>query len=76
MKTKDFKKVREQELKQIYATLAKKKKDAALASAKMAAGKVKNLKKYKNLKKDIAQLLTVITEKEIVDRESRNKTNT
>lgn len=75
MKTKDLKKVREQELSQVLAILANKKKKAALTSVKMAAGKEKNLKSQKYLKKDIAQLLTVITEKEIAERENIKKKN-
>lgn len=70
MKAKDLKKVREQKLSQIYAALKKNKKEMSLVAAKMAAGKVKNLKSLKNLKKETAQLLTIITEKEIAEREN------
>jgi len=72
MNSKDLKKIKGVQISELYKTLAKKKQEAALTSVKMAAGKEKNLKSYKSLKKDIAQLLTIITEKEIV-KQSDNK---
>lgn len=53
-----------------------KKADLAKFTAKMFAGGEKNLKKGRNLKKEIAQILTAVREKEIVDAESKTEEKT
>lgn len=43
-----------------------KKIELAKFLANLAAGKEKNLKKGKNLRKEIAQMMTVVREKELI----------
>ncbi len=63
MKTKDFQKLKNSEIADLKKAVLelKIKRDKALAD--ISAGKESNLKKAKNLKKEIAQHLTIISEK-------------
>ena len=42
-------------------------------TAKIKGGSEKNLKKAKNLRREIAQVLTIIREKELTERKEENK---
>ena len=68
MKIKDFKDIKSKELKDLKKVLSEKKKDAAKKRMEIFSGKDKNLKLSKNLRKDIAQILTLIREKEIMEK--------
>lgn len=68
MKTKDLQKTRSLKLADITRSVVKKRKEIDVVSAKIGAGKEKNLKKSKNLKRDLAQMLTIIKEKEIAGK--------
>jgi ribosomal protein L29 len=67
MKKKDLVELRAKEIKVIKETLAKKKLELATLVTKSVGGGEKNLRKGKNLRKDIAQILTVIKEKELIE---------
>lgn len=62
MKTKDLKNKKEEELIELLNDSRKKLIDLKFS---LAAGKVKNVRTIKNLKKDIARILTILNEKNI-----------
>ena len=67
MKKTDLKNLRAKKVKELKDTVSKKKLEIAKILAKISAGQEKNLKKAKNLKKELAQTMTVIKEMEIVE---------
>ncbi|MBI4157687.1 50S ribosomal protein L29 [Candidatus Woesebacteria bacterium] len=67
MKKNDLKNLRTKKTKELRDTISKKKLEIAKILAKISAGQEKNLKKAKNLKKELAQTMTVIKEMEIVE---------
>lgn len=69
MKKKDFKDLKAKETKDLVKMVVAKKDDLAKTVPNLKAGKEKNLKKAKNLKKEIAQILGLIKEKEIMKKE-------
>ncbi|MDP1759914.1 MAG: 50S ribosomal protein L29 [Candidatus Woesebacteria bacterium] len=68
MKTKEFKSIKIKEIKELKNLVSKKKLELIKNQVKMLSGKEKNLKKIWALKKEIAQLLTVIKEKEFLEK--------
>lgn len=68
MKTKEFKSIKIKEIKELKNLVSKKKLELIKNQVKMLSGKEKNLKKIWGLKKEIAQLLTVIKEKEFLEK--------
>ncbi len=73
MKKKDLVELKIKEVKEIKELLSKKKSELDALLSKLVAGGEKNLKKGKNLKKDIAQILTIIKEKEIIEEMKEEK---
>jgi len=73
MKKNDLKLIRKKTLPELVGLVKSKKEELTLSYAKLKAGKIKNTSLLKNLKKDIACLLTLIREKEIVEKLSENK---
>jgi len=71
MKKKELKQLKEKDKKDLEKMVGQKKIDLIKAKADIIAGREKNLKKVKNLKDEIAQVMTLITEKEILEIESR-----
>ncbi len=67
MKINDLNSLRKKDIKDLESTLAKKKLEAENDFAKIKGGREKNLKKYRNLRRDIAQILTIIREKQIIE---------
>ncbi len=59
METKEIKQKSEEELKNI---LSKKRKDLQEVRFNISSGRVKNIKELRNLKKDIARILTILNE--------------
>jgi ribosomal protein L29 len=76
MKKTERTSLKSKEVKVLKGEVVAKKVDLAKFTAKMFAGGEKNLKKGRNLKKEIAQILTVINEKEIVEKESKKEEKT
>jgi len=62
MKTRDLTSLRKKSPDEIKSLLEQKKLEAVESFAKMKAGQEKNLKKTKNLKREIAQIMTVFQE--------------
>jgi ribosomal protein L29 len=67
MKKKDLAELRLKEIKEIENLLSKKKLELMVLISKLTAGGEKNLKKGRNLKKEIAQILTIIKEKKLIE---------
>jgi len=70
MKKKDYREFKTKETAELEKALAGKRTDLAKTVPSLRSGKEKNLKKAKNLRREIAQILTLIREKEIVKREA------
>ena len=62
MKTRELTSLRKKSPDEIKSLLEQKKFEAAESFAKMKAGQEKNLKRVKNLKREIAQIMTVFQE--------------
>ncbi len=65
MKKKGLKDLRAKEIDELKKLVSEKRKETSVIYAKVKTGQEKNLKKVKGLKKEIAQILTIIREKEI-----------
>lgn len=68
MKTRDLKQFRIKTKKELLDLVRTKKKELLLCYAKIKAGKEKNTGLVKKIRRDIAQLLTIVKEKEILER--------
>lgn len=71
MKKKELQELRIKKMAELRKLLSKRKKEADVTYGKMKAGQEKNLKKAKNLKRDIAQILTLIREKQFLEEEKK-----
>jgi ribosomal protein L29 len=76
MKKKEYISLKAKATDELKKEVVAKKADLAKFTAKMFAGGEKDLKKGRNLKKEIAQILTVITEKGFVEAESKKTEKT
>lgn len=68
MKTIELKNLRNKKVDELKKLVGEKRLEVAKTRAKIAAGQEKNLKKAKNLKKELVQALTLIKEMEIVSK--------
>lgn len=68
MKRKDLAGFKNSDIKSLRKVVFDKKAEASKIKMDVAAGKEKNLKVYGNLRKDVAKLLTLIKEKEILEK--------
>ncbi len=73
MKTKEFKELKSKSIEKLIAEADSKRLAVYKFKSEMKVGKEKNLKKGKNLKKDLSQILTVVREKEIEEKMNKNK---
>ena len=73
MKKKDIETLRGKEVAEIKKALGEKKADLIKAQTEMYGGKEKNLKKAKNLRREVAQMLTIIKEREILESETKKE---
>lgn len=71
MKKKDLTDLRNKKTNELEKLLAKKRNELVNTYAKIKAGQEKNLKKAKNIRRDVAQILTIIREKELLEQEDR-----
>lgn len=69
MKSKDLAQFKNKELKELKKISLDRSKEIAKISLEIKSQKEKNLKKARNLKKDLAQILTLMREKEILAKE-------
>jgi len=73
MKKKQLKDLTEKAQKEIEKELFKKKQSLLEAVVNTMVGQEKNVKKVKMLKKDIAQILTVLKEKEAKEKQIKKQ---
>lgn len=74
MKKKELESLRKKETQELVKELAEARQKASLTWSKMMVGKEKNLKAGKKARREIAQILTVISEKgEVKTEEKENK---
>lgn len=64
MKKNELSQKRNKELEELRKELKEKRQELVKVRLEVSTGKIKNKRASKNLKKDIAQLLTLIKEKE------------
>jgi ribosomal protein L29 len=67
MKRKEFNDLRSKTIKDLSKMVSEKKLEAEKIKMKILGGKEKNLKVHKNLSREIAKILTLIREKEIIE---------
>lgn len=65
MSNKKLQPLREKETKELQAQVRQLRKKLLETTPRMAIGEVQNLKTKKNLKREIAQILGIIREKEL-----------
>ena len=65
MKKKELKTLKTKSSKDLEKSLEKKRIEVLKTTLKIKAGEEKNVKKGKNLRIDIAQILTILKEKEL-----------
>lgn len=68
MKLKNLQDFRQKKVADLVNLIADKKKEAALTFAKIRAGKEKNTSKARLIRKDIAQMESVVSELKIIER--------
>ncbi|MEK7188461.1 MAG: 50S ribosomal protein L29 [Patescibacteria group bacterium] len=69
MKKKDLVSLREKDINTLKTKVIEKKKEEELTLVRIYAGQEKNLKKAFLIRREIAQILTIIREKEIIENE-------
>ncbi len=67
MKKKDYTDLKSKSVKDLLKMVSAKTNEAAKKQMEIAGGKEKNLKVVANLRRDIAQILTLVKQKEIVE---------
>lgn len=67
MKKKEYNELRKKTIKELRKIVVVKKLETEKAKMKMLGGKEKNLKLKKNLSSEVAKILTLIREKEIIE---------
>ena len=70
MKRKQLDDQKSKDVNFLNKLIAENKIELQKVQAEIRAGKEKNLKKAKNLRTDISQLLSILKEKEILERET------
>jgi len=73
MKKKDIESIRTKSQEELLKMLAEKRLEAAKTKAEIKAGTQKNLKKVTNLRREIAVILTVLTEKSLMEKEEKEE---
>jgi ribosomal protein L29 len=73
MKKKELTELRSKELGELIKLIKDKKEKLTKLTPEIAIGKEKNLKKAAILRKEIAQILTIVKEKEMADKEIKAK---
>ncbi len=67
MKKKELKDIKSKSVKELSKLVYDKKIEAKKAKLNAVSGKEKNLKIFKNLRRDIAQVKTIVREKQIME---------
>ncbi len=71
MKKRDFQELRKKDIKDLIKIEEEKRKEIARSWSEIKAGREKNVKKVKNLRRDLARILTLIKEKQIIESEMK-----
>lgn len=71
MKKKDLVDIRNKEIKDLKKLAEEKKLELAKTEVKIRSGEEKNVKKASKLRREIAQILTIIQEKELIEQEKK-----
>ena len=66
MKKKELESLRKKDVKELNKMLEEKKREYLLSYSQVKAGQEKDTSKPTNIRKDVAQILTTIKEKEII----------
>jgi len=74
MKKNDFKNLKVKKIEELKKTVSAKKLELMKLLSNKASKAEKNLKKGRNLKKEIAQILTLVREMEIIKEVSKEET--
>jgi ribosomal protein L29 len=73
MKKRELADIRKKTLKDLIKQVDKGRADLLKEKINISAGKSKNIRRIRNVKQDIAQILTVIREKELVEELDRKQ---
>ena len=73
MKKKDLTSLKSKSTQDLVKLVEQKRVEASALKVKTFAGQEKNLKASKNLKKEIARILTLIGQKEIISKASEKE---
>ena len=73
MKKKDLANLKGKKEGELVKLVDDKRKELVVTHAKVKAGQEKNLKKVKSLKKDVAQILTILRELNIKEEEEKKE---
>jgi ribosomal protein L29 len=68
MKRKDFNDLKTKDIKSLKKMAQEKKLEASKKRMEIVGGKEKNLKATNNLRHELAQILTLVREKEIIEK--------
>ncbi len=67
MKRKEFTDLKTKQIKDLLKMVSAKSLEAGKKQMEVSGGKEKNLRSVKNIRKDIARILTLIKEKQIIE---------
>ncbi len=67
MKRKEFNELKNKKIEDLNKMVVSKKLEAEKAAMKIVGGKEKNIKLERNLRAEIAKILTLVREKEIIE---------
>jgi ribosomal protein L29 len=73
MKKKELIKLREKTVEELKKLSSDKRLELIKIESELKGGKEKNLKKVKNQRHELAQILTIVREKEIMEKEIMEK---
>lgn len=71
MKKKEFSELKNKAVEKLWSEAEAIRLSIFRFKAELRAGKEKNFKKGKNLRKDLSQILTVIKEKEMTEKQQK-----
>lgn len=73
MKKRDLKELRVKKTEEIIKMVSDRKAELVKLAIKVKSGEEKNLKKMKNIRGEIARLLTITKEKELIEEEVKKE---
>ena len=68
MKRKDYNELKGKTIKELIKLAGDKKNESVKEKMKILGGKEKNLKVHRNLRSEVAKILTLVREKEILEK--------